>query len=617
MRSLRVASWPSRRNGWQLFPLAAAAVFLAYIPLRNSDAGPSVYTLSSVLACAAFLVGPVLQRAGGLKWKLFGAGMAFYAAADGVWAVYTLLGKTLPYPSYADALYLVAYLLFVLGVLVLLRGTSPGAGDLVDGLLVATTAAFLIWPLLIVPIASAGGSTLLERVVSGAYPTMDVLLVIGLAPVMVASRARGASYAALVAGFSTLLAADFAYAVLNLKGIYSDGSAVNVTWVGANAALVFAACHPSVRRLSRPVPRRPGRLGPGRLTIIAVALAVGPLLGLLLTARGHRGVEPAELVASATAIVLVLIRIVLLWRERERAAAALHESEVRYRELYTIAESARSELAAKNEELLELDRLKDQFVGLVSHELRTPLTSICGYLELLRDGFPDAPLEQQERFLDALERNAGRLLTLINDLLFMTQIEAGKLELQPARVELAELAEECAAAAKPLAQERRIELGVVPGAAPAVEADRSRLTQVLDNLLSNALKFTPPGGQVEVWLGADDGTVRVEVADSGMGISARDQRHLFEPFFRAPPVSVAAVPGTGLGLAISKGIVEAHGGRITAQSEKAAGPRSASSSRLAATAREVLRFRMGVAPRPPGRPGGREGMGLRIQQPKH
>jgi signal transduction histidine kinase len=564
-----VDSWLGRDNAWTLGPVAATAILLAYVPLRDTDAGPSIYALSSVLACAAFFVGPALHRSGDLKWKLFGAGMALYAAADGLWAVYTLLGKTLPYPSYADGLYLVAYLLFVLGALVLLRGTRPSTGDLVDGLLVASTAAFLIWPLLIVPTASSGGSTLLERLVSGAYPTMDVLLVIGLAPVLLASRALGVSYIALLAGFSTMLAADLVYAVLNLKGIYADGSAINIAWVAANGSFVVAACHPSIRHLSRPVPRRAGTLGPGRLSIIAAALAAGPLLGIVLDLSGHKGVVPAEPIASVTAIVLVLARIVLLLRERERAERALHESESRYRDLYGVAESARSELAAKNEELLELDRLKDQFVGLVSHELRTPLTSICGYLELFREGFPDAPVDQQERFLEAVERNAGRLLTLINDLLFMTQIEAGKLDLERAELQLTELAEECAAVARPLAEERRIALGVVADATPRVDADRSRLIQVFDNLISNALKFTPPGGEVRIVLGADNGVVRAEVRDTGMGISARDQRHLFEPFFRSS--SVAAVPGTGLGLAISKGIVEAHGGRLSARSEEGRG----------------------------------------------
>jgi len=571
VRRFRVDSWLNRGNAWKLGPAAAALVFVAYVAFHDSIGCASIYTLSSVLACAAFFVGPALHRSAGLTWKLFGTGMAFYAVADGFWAVYTLLGKALPYPSIADAFYLVAYTLFVLGTLVLLRGTSPSAGDLLDGLLIASAAAFLIWPLLIVPTANSGGSTLLERLVSGAYPTMDVLLVIGLAPIVVASRARGLSFVALAAGFCTLLGADLVYAFLNLKGVWADESLINVAWVAANGAFVFAACHPSVRLLNRPVERRPGRLGPGRLSIIAAALAVGPLLGIVLKLSGDRTIEPAEPIASVIAIALVLVRIVLLWRERERAEEALHQSELRYRELYGVAESARGELAAKNEELLQLDRLKDQFVGLVSHELRTPLTSICGYLELLREGFPDAPIEQQERFFDALDRNAQRLLTLINDLLFMTQIEAGKLELELTRVELAELAEECAEAVKPLAEERQIALEVVADTAAPVRADRSRLTQVFDNLVSNALKFTPPGGSVQVVVGAENGVARAEVKDSGMGVDARDQPHLFEPFFRAPTASVAAVPGTGLGLAISKGIVEAHGGSISARSVEGRG----------------------------------------------
>jgi two-component system phosphate regulon sensor histidine kinase PhoR len=151
----------------------------------------------------------------------------------------------------------------------------------------------------------------------------------------------------------------------------------------------------------------------------------------------------------------------------------------------------------------------------------------------------------------------------------MTQIEAGKLDLERAELELAELAEECAAVARPLAEERQIGLEVVADATPRVDADRSRLVQVFDNLISNALKFTPPGGQVRIVLGADNGLVQAEVRDTGMGISARDQRHLFEPSFRSS--SVAAVPRTGMGLAISKGIVEAHGGRISARSEEGRG----------------------------------------------
>jgi signal transduction histidine kinase len=566
-----VDSWLGRDNAWKLGPVAAAAILLVYIPLRDTDAGPSVYALSSVLVCAAFFVGPALHRSGGLKWRLFGAGMALYAAADALWAVYTLLGWTLPYPSVADVLYLAAYLLFVLGALVLLRGTRPSVGDLVDGLLVASTAAFLIWPLLIVPTASSGGSTLLERLVSGAYPTMDVLLVIGLAPVLLASRARGVAYIALLGGFSTMLGADLVYAVLNLKGIYADGSAINIAWVVANGSFVLAACHPSIGRLSRPVPRRAGTLGPGRLSIIAAALAVGPLLGIALDLRGHQGIVPAELVASGTAIVLVLARIVLLLRERERAERALHESESRHRELYAVAESARSELAAKNEELLELDRLKDQFVGLVSHELRTPLTSIRGYLELLLAGEAGDLTDEQRQFLGVVERNAHRLLALVGDLLFLAQVEAGRLALELGAVDLDSIAAECVETARPLAEEKGVTLTLATGPVPLVVGDRARLSQLLDNLVSNGIKFTPSGGRVDVRIRGLRGKAVIEVRDTGMGIPATEQEHLFERFFRTSKATEQAIPGTGLGLAISKAIVEAHGGGIVVASDDDAG----------------------------------------------
>jgi len=560
-----------RRSTWKLGLAAAVAILVAYVPLRNTLVGPTVYALSSVLACAAFFAGPALQRSRGLHWKLFGAGMAFYAAADAMWAIATLRHETLPYPSAADGLYLIAYALFIAGALVLLRGTRPSTGDLLDGLLVAATAAFLIWPLVIAPSASAGGSTLLEKLISGAYPTADVLLLTGLAPIALAARARGTSHTALLAGFTTFLVADIVYAVLTLKDVYADSSLTNVAWIAANGFLVVAATHPSLRRLDEPVPRRPGALGPGRLVIITAALAVGPALGIAFDLLGHGIVEPIEPIATVTAIVLVLARIVVLWRERDRAEEALHESQARYRDLWTLAEGARAELAAKNEELLELDRLKDEFVALVSHELRTPLTSICGYIDLLREGAKDEPNAPNQRYLDVLERNGARLLTLTNDLLFITKMRAGRVDLQLGDVDLAGLAAESVEAAGPLARERRIDFAVSAAARPLLKADRSRLTQVFDNLVSNALKFTPPGGKVTISIAARNGSALVHFEDTGIGISGKDLRHLFEPFFRASSADAAAIPGTGLGLAISKGIIEAHGGQITAQSEEGRG----------------------------------------------
>jgi signal transduction histidine kinase len=358
---------------------------------------------------------------------------------------------------------------------------------------------------------------------------------------------------------------------LTLQGQYAAGDWIDYGWIASYGILGVAALHPSLARFGQLIAERRGALGKGRLAIIGAALAVGPLMAVGYELTDRNGLDLAIPVVSIVAITLVLLRVSLLWRDRQGAEAALRESESSYRALYSVAESARERVTAQNEQLLALDKMKDEFVALISHELRTPLTSIRGYVELLREDLPTAPLEQQDKFLSVVERNADRLLSLVNDLLVMAQIEAGKLDLNQTETDLVSLVEECVAAAGPLAEEQQIDVEISARARPVLSADRSRLEQVLDNLLSNALKFTPPGGEVEICVGSDGDTAWFEVRDSGMGISAADQQHLFSSFFRTSAANAAAVPGTGLGLSISRGIVEAHKGRISVQSEEGHG----------------------------------------------
>jgi signal transduction histidine kinase len=229
------------------------------------------------------------------------------------------------------------------------------------------------------------------------------------------------------------------------------------------------------------------------------------------------------------------------------------------------AEAAQQLLAAQNERLRELDRLKDEFISLVSHELRTPLTSIRGYLELLREeGKLD---EQQLRFIGIVDRNSERLLDLVSDLLFLAQVDAGKLNFELKTVDLEALVADCVEASLPTAAAKEIELTSSTQQLPVqLQGDPARLAQVLDNLVSNALKFTPSGGRVEVSLQAVDGVAVVEVTDTGVGLAEEEQGQLFERFFRSSRASENAIPGTGLGLAIAKTIVERHGGRIQLES---------------------------------------------------
>jgi len=232
-------------------------------------------------------------------------------------------------------------------------------------------------------------------------------------------------------------------------------------------------------------------------------------------------------------------------------------------------EARNRQLAEQNDRLRQLDALKDEFISLVSHELRTPLTSIRGYVELLED---DAHLtDEQRRFLGIVDRNAGRLLDLVSDLLFLAQVDAGQMtfDLQP--VDLEAIVVECVESSLPAAGAKRIVLRAHTERLPEVEADSARLAQVLDNLVSNALKFTPDGGRVDVRLAAAGGAAVIEVQDTGHGLDATDQDQLFERFFRSSRAAENAIPGTGLGLAIAKTIVERHGGQIALESTVDAG----------------------------------------------
>jgi signal transduction histidine kinase len=230
------------------------------------------------------------------------------------------------------------------------------------------------------------------------------------------------------------------------------------------------------------------------------------------------------------------------------------------------AESAQRALAEQNERLRELDRLKDEFISLVSHELRTPLTSIRGYLELILDGGAGDLTKEQAQFLAVVDRNSKRLMHLVGDLLFLAQIEAGKLALELTKVDLDDVVTESVEAAKPIADEKGIMLTANVEAVPSMLGDRPRLGQVLDNLVSNALKFTTAGGSVRVRVSAADGEALVEVEDDGIGIATEEQQQLFDRFFRSSEATERAIPGTGLGLTIAKAIVERHDGSIEVES---------------------------------------------------
>jgi PAS domain S-box-containing protein len=229
------------------------------------------------------------------------------------------------------------------------------------------------------------------------------------------------------------------------------------------------------------------------------------------------------------------------------------------------------ELAEQNEQLRQLDVMKDEFVALVSHELRTPLTAIQGYTELVLDGTTGELNDEQRAALASVDRNSAQLFRLINDLLFVAQLNAGKLNVAIEDVDLVAIAAEAVADARPRAEAAGVALEFESESTPTVPADRVRLAQVFDNLISNAIKFTPPGGRVGLSISMVGEDAMIVVADSGMGISPEDQQRLFTRFFRTK--AAARIQGTGLGLSITKAILDAHNGSISVESEPGHGTR--------------------------------------------
>jgi len=219
--------------------------------------------------------------------------------------------------------------------------------------------------------------------------------------------------------------------------------------------------------------------------------------------------------------------------------------------------------AARDEtEAVKLATVKDQFISTVSHELRTPLTSILGSLGLLTGGAAGEFNETADQMLGIAHRNAQRLVRLINDLLDIEKIQAGEMEFSMTQSDLALLVRESVAGNAGFAQQHQATLQAIGAEAGPVFGDAARLLQILDNLLSNAAKFSPPGGVVEVEVSRPPGRVRVEVRDRGPGVPEEFRARLFERFTQADSSDRRQRGGTGLGLSIARSVAERHGGGL-------------------------------------------------------
>ena len=214
----------------------------------------------------------------------------------------------------------------------------------------------------------------------------------------------------------------------------------------------------------------------------------------------------------------------------------------------------------------EVDRMKSEFVTMVSHELRTPMTAIKGYVDLLSTGSAGDVTEMQRNFLSIIKTNTDRLSEMVAELLDLSHIEAGKMQMHYEAVSVGQVIRDVAAMLQKGFDDRDISLRLdIPDRLPQVLSDPGRLAQIITNLLSNALKYTFEG-RVDVTARLVGNSVQVGVTDSGIGMTEQDQAQLFTRFFRASTARAREIPGTGLGLAITRSLIQMHGGRIWVQS---------------------------------------------------
>jgi len=556
-----VGSWRSRPT-----ELCLAAGFLAtavYFAVPRGNPQSVIYDVVGAGSAVAIAYAAVLRRPSRkLPWLLFAFGNLFFAVADMIFSV--LVDP--PVPSVADVFYLLGYPLVAAGLVLLLLagGGVRRLGALVDAGILVCAFVLLQWVFVLDPIVDGGGSTA-EVAVSAAYPIMDIVLLAGLAGFFVSAAWRTPAFLLLVSSVVLLLVGDEIYGIT--PDSYRSGDWVDVTWLLSYVIWAAAALHPSMRELSEPR-RRPQprlRVSPARLGVLLAALLTPPVVLLVQDVRPSAPIEIPAYVAAMIAIsVFVLLRLVGILR-------ALESIRLRERAARADAEQAQRLLSAQNERLVEADRLKDEFVALISHDLRTPLTSIMGYIELSLDDELDAPLDPERRsYLEVVSRSSGRLLRLVDDLLFVARLQSGRLDLTRSRLDLMEIARQSAEEVRARAEAKAIEVVVDADEPVPIEGDRGRLFQLLDNLVSNAVKFTPDGGRVELRV-SRDGEAILEVCDTGVGFTEEEAARVFERFYRTEAAVERQIPGTGLGLFIAHAITAAHGGQISAHPREGGG----------------------------------------------
>ncbi len=266
-----------------------------------------------------------------------------------------------------------------------------------------------------------------------------------------------------------------------------------------------------------------------------------------------------------TSYVLFKDEITLLSENFNTMTQHLNES---YTQLEHRVEQRTQELAEARDEAIEANKSKTEFVSVVSHELKLPMTSIKGYSDLMLSGATGELNENQKNFLTTIRNNVNRMATLVSDLADISRIESGNIRIEPRSVPVWDVADEVVNLTRTQIEQKKQKVILdMPAGLPKALCDRNRLSQILTNLISNANKYTPEGGVIQVEATQANSMIQIKVQDNGLGMTAEDQEKLFSKFFRSADEKIREAPGTGLGLSITKNLIELQGGKIWFESE--------------------------------------------------
>lgn len=545
---------------------------------------------AGVLLVAARSTGPTSHSHWSRRaWMCFALALLAYGLGNTIWFVIEDILQESPFPSYADVFYLSYYFLFVAGLLALpTRPFEPGERLRLslDMGVVMIASILIFWTFLFGPIitSSTVETTWLELIAAMTYPALDLMILWVVFVLLLRQTHLSLNQPLLIPGASVAVLAisDVLLNYQTIAGTYAEHDAVSLMYSVATYLMIWAGLR-QIRNAANPsdattaqVPVATFQLlhaGLRYLPYLWVSLAYGMLIGTHQKTLSNTVADLVVAIGVGLAITLVVVRQIIAIKENAQLSFKLQ------REL-AVRERAEQELRASQREAMRLAEeaktasdAKSTFLAAMSHEIRTPMNGVIGFTNLLAD----TPLSEEQRdFVQTIKHSGESMLTLINDILDYSKIEAGKLQLEVAPFDLRACCADVLDLVTTQAMGKGLELILLADPEPfPLVGDVGRVRQVLLNLIGNAVKFTERGyvqialSRQQPNLGVEDNEptwAQIAIVDTGIGIPPDGLKNLFQRFVQADASTTRKYGGTGLGLAISQQLVELMGGQITVES---------------------------------------------------